>query len=108
MVTETFNVGQKVWFEPDDEREKGFYATIIKVGRTYYTIDKWNIKFTKDTLYHCEYPNGHLFNSEQAAKNYNKARRMFYCLKNQYSLKPTLEQMKAIYKILDLEFPNDE
>lgn len=44
MITETFNVGQKVWFEPDDEREKGFYSTIIKVGRIYYTIDKWNIK----------------------------------------------------------------
>lgn len=33
-----FKVGQEVWFEPSDPRDKGFNCTIEKVGRLYYTV----------------------------------------------------------------------
>lgn len=102
MTEKVFIQGQKVWFEPDDKREKGFYATITKVGRIYYTIDKWNIKFNKETLYHCEYPYGCLYANEQEAKDTEKARQLFLNLRHQSQLKPTLEQMQAVYKILGI------
>lgn len=102
MTEKIFTLGQKVWFEPDDKREKGFYATIIKVGRIYYTIDKWNIKFDKETLYHCEYPHGCLYASEQEAKDTEKARQLFLNLRRQNQLRPTLEQMQKVYEILGI------
>lgn len=104
MIKKVFTLGQNVWFEPDDKRDKGFYATIIKVGRTYYTIDKWNIKFDKDTLCHCEYPNGRLYVSEQEAKDAELAMQMFLKLRSNYAIRPTLKQMQKVYEILGLEF----
>lgn len=112
MTTETFSVGQEVWFEPTDKREKGYKVTITKVGRLYYTVIRvggsWELKFPKDTLCRCEYPCGYLYNSEQEAKDYKKAESMILKIRGMYGLKPTLEQMKAIYKLLNLEIPNDE
>lgn len=99
---EVFTLGQEVWFEPTDKRDKGFKATIIKVGRLYYTIDKWNIKFDKETLYHGIYPCGYLYASEQEAKDAEKAMRMFFKLREHYGLKPTLKQMLEVYKILGI------
>lgn len=103
MSKDIFEVGQTVWFEPDDRRDKGRFTTITKVGRVYYTTEYWNLKFDKETLCRCEYPCGKLYASEQDAKNYKKAESMFYSLRNRYDLKPNLEQMKAVYKILGLE-----
>ena len=104
MIKKSFTLGQKVWFEPDDKRDKGFYTTITKVGRLYYTIYQWNIKFDKDTLCHCEYPHGRLYISAQEAKDAEHAIQMFLKLRNNYSIKPTLQQMQEIYEILGLEY----
>ena len=104
MTEKVFTLGQKVWFEPDDKRNKGFYTTITKVGRLYYTIDIWNIKFDKDTLCHCEYPNGRLYISEQEAKDAELAMKMFLKLRSNYGIRPTLKQMQEVYEILGLEF----
>lgn len=103
MTEKVFTLGQKVWFEPDDKRDEGFYTTITKVGRMYYTIDKWNVKFSKETFYHCGYPNGHLYVNEQDAKDAERAMQMLLRLRSNYKIKPTLEQMKEIYKILEIE-----
>ena len=103
MSKDIFEVGQTVWFEPDDRRDKGFYTTITKVGRAYYTTEYWNLKFDKETLHRCEYPHGRLYASGQEAKDCKKAKSMFASLRTIYSLSPTLEQMKAVYKILGLE-----
>lgn len=108
MSKDKYIVGQIVWFEPDDRRDKGRYTMITKVGRVYYTTEYWDLKFDKETLHRCEYPHGRLYASEQEAKDYKKAESMFYSLKNKYGLKPTLEQMEAIYKILGLEVKEDE
>lgn len=104
MTEKIFTLGQKVWFEPDDKRDKGFYTTITKVGRMYYTIDQWNVKFSKETLYHCGYPNGHLYVNEQDAKDAERAMQMLLRLRSNYGIKPTLEQMQEVYKILGLEY----
>ena len=108
MSKDKYIVGQTVWFEPDDRRNKGVSTTIKKVGRLYYTTEYWDLKFDKGTLHRCEYPQGRLYTSEQEAKDYKKAESMFYSLRNIYGLKPTLEQMKAVYKILGLEVKEDE
>lgn len=103
MTEKVFTLGQKVWFEPDDKRDKGFYTTITKVGRMYYTIDRWTVKFSKETLYHCGYPNGRLYANEQEAKDAELAMQMLLRLRSNYKIKPTLEQMKEIYEILEIE-----
>lgn len=106
-MTDVFKQNQKVWFEPSDPREKGYEITITKVGRLYYTVIRvggsWELKFPKDTLYRCEYPCGYLYNSEQEAKDYKKARDMLSKIRSTYYLKPTLEQMKKVYEILGIK-----
>lgn len=106
-MTDVFKQNQEVWFEPSDPREKGYKVTIIKVGRLYYTVIRvngsWELKFSKDTLCRCEYPCGHLYNSEQDAKDHKLASDMFFRLTHRYSIKPTLEQMKKVYEILELK-----
>lgn len=106
-MTDIFKQNQEVWFEPSDHREKGYKVTIAKVGRLFYTVTKfngsWELKFPKDTLCRCEYPCGRLYNSEQEAKDYKKADSMLLKMRNMCGLKPTLEQMKKIYEILELK-----
>lgn len=106
-MTYEFKKNQEIWFEPSDTREKGYKVTVIKVGRLYYTVTRfnssWELKFPKDTLYRCEYPCGHLYNSEQDAKDHKLASDMFFKLTRSYSIKPTLEQMKKIYEILEIK-----
>jgi hypothetical protein len=107
MRKDKFEVGQTVWFEPSDKRDKGYKVTIIKVGRLFYTVIRdngsWELKFPKDTLCRCEYPCGDLYKSEQEAKDYKKADSMLLKIRNKYYLKPTLEQMKKVYEILELK-----
>ena len=102
MNEERFVLGQTVWFEPDDHRDKGFYSKIVKVGRIYYTIEKWNLKFDKEILCRCEYPHGKLYSSEQTARDYKIAEKMLWDLTHRCRKKPSLEQMKAVYEILGI------
>ncbi len=106
-MTDRFKQNQEAWFEPIDTREKGYKVTITKVGRLYYTVmmvgGLWELKFHKDTLCRCEYPCGYLYNSEQEAKDYKKAESMLLKIRGMYGLKPTLEQMKKVYEILELK-----
>lgn len=104
MMKKVFTLGQKVWFEPDDKRDKGFYTTITKVGRLYYTIDRFNAKFDKEILHNNESPYGFLYSSEQEAREEYKARVMFVRLQSNYGIRPTLKQMQKVYEILGLEF----
>lgn len=111
MRNNKFTEGQEVWFEPSDKREKGYKVTITKVGRLYYTVIRvggsWELKFPKDTLCRCEYPCGYLYNGEQEAKDYKKAESMLLKIRVMYDLKPTLEQMKKVYKIFGIEEKED-
>lgn len=104
MIKKSFTLGQKVWFEPDYKIISGFYTTIAKVGRLYYTIDRGNAKFDKETRYCNIYPCGTLYSSEQEAKDAEHAMQMFLKLRNNYSIKPTLKQIQEIYEILGLEY----
>lgn len=104
MTKKVFTLGQKVWFEPNYKRISGFYTTITKVGRLYYTIDRENAKFDKKTRYCNIYPCGTLYSSEQEAKDAERAMQMLFRLCNSYRIKPTLEQMQKVYEILGLEF----
>lgn len=95
-----------MWFEPSDPRDKGFKCTIEKVGRLYYTVkdNYWRGKFDKETCYRGEYPNGHLWENEQAAKDHKQACKMFKALSHKFcNINPTLEQMLKIYEILELD-----
>lgn len=107
-MNKTFKVGQKVWFEPRDKRDKGCYMTISKVGRKYYTVEPRSITFSKETLFRGTYPDGTLYSSEQEAKDYKKAHKMLNKISYMYNLEPTLTQMTEIYKILGLEIPGDD
>lgn len=104
-----FKVGQKVWFEPSDKREKGFTCIVEKVGRLYYTLERmgisgWEMKVDKGTNSRCEWPHGTIFESEQQAKDHKKAVELFIGLKGVfYSEKFTLEQMLKVYEILGIE-----
>lgn len=101
-----FKVGQEVWFEPSDPRDKGFNCTIEKVGHLYYTVEKygWHGKFDKETNYRGEYPHGHLWESEQAAKDNRQADKMFKALFHKFrNINPTLEQMIKVYEVLGLD-----
>lgn len=101
-------VGQTVWFERDDKRwGTGEYVEIVKVGRQYYTTTR-DYKFSIDNNYQNTYPHGRLYDTEQEARDYVKAQAMLSDLRSIYSIKPTLEQMKTIYKILGLEVKEDE
>ena len=106
MQDKIFNVGENVWFEPSDERDRGHYEEIITVGRKYYTTDRGH-KFDKETLYSIEWPQGYIYTSQKEANYYKKAEYMFFKLKGKFSLNPTLEQMKKVYEILGLEVEND-
>lgn len=106
-LCQCFRLGQTVWFEPDDKRDKGYYTTITKVGRQYYTIERWNLKFDIERHHRCDFPQGVIYNSEQEAKDYQLAENMLFQLKNRLSIKPSLSQMKEVYKILGLEVDND-
>lgn len=104
-----FKVGQEVWFEPSDPREKGFSCVVEKVGRLYYTLERegisgWEMKVDKETNSRYEWPHGTLFESEQQAKNHKKAVELFIRLKETRCSKPfTLEQMLKVYEILGIE-----
>jgi len=106
-MTDVFKQNQEVWFEPSDKRDKGYKVTITKVGKIYYTVSRGvgslELKFPKDTLCRCEYPCGYLYNSEQEAKDYKKAESMLFKIRGMHGLKPTLEQMKKVYEILELK-----
>lgn len=108
MSNGKYTVGQTVWFERDDKRwSTGEYVEIVKVGRQYYTTTQ-GYKFLIENNYQNTYPQGRLYNTEQDAKDHVKAQNMFWALKGMYNINPTLEQMKAIYKILELEVKEDE
>lgn len=108
MSDKRFVVGQEVWFEPRDTRDKGRYITITKVGKKLYHTS-WGVTFDIETNFRGTYPDGELFINEQEAINHKKAQDMWIKLKyNLFYLHPTLEQMKAIYNILGLEEQSDE
>lgn len=104
-----FKVGQEVWFEPSDKREKGFTCIVEKVGRLYYTLERkgiscWKIKVDKETNSHYGWPHGTIFESEQQIKDKEKAHNLFIKLKEAYHSKCfTLEQMLKVYEVLGIE-----
>ena len=109
MSKAKYIVGQTVWFERNDKRwgVGGEYVEIVKVGRQYYTTTR-GYKFSIGNNYQSTYPQGRLYDNEQEVKDYVKAQDMLRDLKGIYNIKPTLEQMKTIYKILGLEVKEDE
>lgn len=109
-----FKVGQKVWFEPSDKREKGFTCIVKKVGRLYYTLERngisgWEMKVNMETNSRVEWPHGTIFESEQQAKDKEKANNLFIKLKETYYGKRfTLEQMMKVYEILGIEIKEQD
>lgn len=64
----------------------------------------WHGKFDKETNYRGEYPHGHLWESEQAAKDNRQADKMFKALFHKFrNINPTLEQMIKVYEVLGLD-----
>lgn len=105
MSDKKFEVGQEVWFEPSDPREKGRNCTVKKVGRIYYEISYGcsSVKVDIDTKCRCEYPCGELYNSEKEARDCKRARDLWLGLRNKCFLKPSLEQVEKIYEILGVD-----
>lgn len=98
-----FKLNETVWFEPNDPRCKGFEAKITKVGRKYYTLDKGygtTITVNIETECRIEYPTGKIYKSKQEADDFKLAKDLWLNLKFKYNIKPTLEQIKEMYKIL--------
>lgn len=104
-----FKLGETVWFEPDDPRDKGFEAEIIKVGRKYYTLSTgyWTTTVSIENNSRIEYPCGVIYKNKQEVDDMKLAYVLWIKLKEMYSLKVSLNQIKKIYDILGLEIPHD-
>lgn len=100
-----FKLDDIVWFQPNDERDKGFEAKIIKVGRKYYTIKRNYSTYTIniEDNYRIDYPSGKIYKSKKDADDFRQAKLLWLHLKGMYHINPTIEQVRKIYEILGLE-----
>jgi hypothetical protein len=102
-----YEVGQKLWFEPEDRRSAPYPITITKVGRLWLHTG-FGTKISVETLRSAERPQGRAWPSKADWLTYQEVRDAWQALRVRMDLAYQLPDgltLEAVQKATGLLFP---